>query len=344
MSETSIVKYSETVQAATERIKLRMKRSAEDIIEIGRDLTLVKEQLDHGEFTHWLQTEFDMAVRTAQRFISVSAKFGQKRHNVVFRPTVLYELAASTTPQSVIDYAEEKADAGKTVSVKEIKELKRKLKEAKQAKREFEKKTLREQDITVQKIKRLNDDIRTLQDRERQWDDRLHRWEQEAIEKTKKAEAIIAQGPVTVEVEKLVEKPMIPEGYSSIAEAIADKQRELRETEEKLKAVQEQKQNVDTEVAQIESAEKERRERIKQSERILNDTIDRTKQFLKDIQEAKIVVASIAYHGPAYIHEISTLRDLLREAADILDYWTVSSSNGQVINGEVVQMPSRTPN
>lgn len=45
------------VHQATERIKVRMRRTAEDIIEIGRGLIEVKSWLKHGQFLDWLNAE-----------------------------------------------------------------------------------------------------------------------------------------------------------------------------------------------------------------------------------------------------------------------------------------------
>lgn len=42
-------------------------------------------------------------------------------------PTVLYELAAPSTPEPVRQIVEQKADAGESVSVEEVKRLKREL-------------------------------------------------------------------------------------------------------------------------------------------------------------------------------------------------------------------------
>ena len=47
-------------RAAAERIKLRLKRTVEDIIEIGRELTAIKAELPHGQFLPWIAAEFEM--------------------------------------------------------------------------------------------------------------------------------------------------------------------------------------------------------------------------------------------------------------------------------------------
>jgi myosin heavy subunit len=117
------------VKSATERIKLRMKRTAEDIIEIGKDLIAIKEKLPHGQFLPWIATEFEMEERTARRFMSVAERFPEIGHFDRFKPATLYELAAPSTPDQVVEQVIEKAQNGETVTVKDVKELKAKLKE-----------------------------------------------------------------------------------------------------------------------------------------------------------------------------------------------------------------------
>jgi hypothetical protein len=116
------------VKTATERIKLRMKRTAEDIIEIGKDLIAVKEKLPHGKFLPWITSEFEMSHVMATKFMQVAERFnGQILNNLIFSPTTLYELAAPSTPDEVVEQVMEKAENGETVTAKEVKELKEQL-------------------------------------------------------------------------------------------------------------------------------------------------------------------------------------------------------------------------
>ena len=81
-----------------------MKRTAEGIIRIGQNLLAVKDRLDHGRFVPWIQSEFEMNLRTAQRFMGVASRFGEKYDKLSFLSvSVLYELAAPSTKEEVID-------------------------------------------------------------------------------------------------------------------------------------------------------------------------------------------------------------------------------------------------
>src|SRR6185503_9709278 len=93
-AETRIV-----VQQRTGEIKALMKRTAQDIIEIGEKLIEVKERLGHGHFGEWLGAEFEWTPMTAQRFMQVATQF--KNNNLLdlnFAPSALYLLAAPGTP------------------------------------------------------------------------------------------------------------------------------------------------------------------------------------------------------------------------------------------------------
>lgn len=87
-----------------------MARTADDIVEIGRDLIAVKEAIGHGNFLPWIEAEFGMTDRTARNFMSVAETFGSKSEIVSdFTPTILYALAAPSTPDDVVQAAVERA-------------------------------------------------------------------------------------------------------------------------------------------------------------------------------------------------------------------------------------------
>ena len=65
----------EFVQDRTERIKTLVKRSGQDIIDIGQSLIEVKERLDHGQFLAWLEAEFHWSERTARNLMAVAERF-----------------------------------------------------------------------------------------------------------------------------------------------------------------------------------------------------------------------------------------------------------------------------
>lgn len=69
-TETRIV-----VRQRTEEIKVLVRRSAQDIIDIGSKLIDVKARLGHGNFGGWLDAEFGWSQMTATKFMNIARKF-----------------------------------------------------------------------------------------------------------------------------------------------------------------------------------------------------------------------------------------------------------------------------
>jgi hypothetical protein len=93
-----------------ERIRVRLRRTAEDIIEIGRDLLEAKRILPHGEFLPWLGRAFDMSERSAVRFMQCADRFASKSASVAdLSPQVLYLLAQPSTPSEAVTAVTEAA-------------------------------------------------------------------------------------------------------------------------------------------------------------------------------------------------------------------------------------------
>ena len=114
-----------------ERIRMRIRRTAEDIIAIGQDLTQVKGQLGHGKFLEWINSDLDMSERLAQNFMAVATWAEDKSAKIAdLPPSTLYLLAAPSTPKEV---AEEVVAEAMTGEPPKTREVKRRIKEAKNA-------------------------------------------------------------------------------------------------------------------------------------------------------------------------------------------------------------------
>lgn len=59
----------------TAKVKLLTAQTAENIIEIGKTLIEVKENLPYGKFEKWLETDINYSKRTAYNFIKVAKEF-----------------------------------------------------------------------------------------------------------------------------------------------------------------------------------------------------------------------------------------------------------------------------
>lgn len=113
-------------------IKARLRRTAEDIVEIGLSLQRVKSRLVHGQFGPWLRAEFDMSERTAQKFMLIASRYGARISAVPADLGIeaLAELAASSTPDEIREAVEAKVAAGELVTAAEVRRLREEAQEA----------------------------------------------------------------------------------------------------------------------------------------------------------------------------------------------------------------------
>jgi flagellar biosynthesis GTPase FlhF len=139
------------VKAAAERIRSGLLKS---IIETGKDLILVKQKLEHGQFGPWLEAEFGWTERTAENYMNVARKFAEKPEIVaIFPPTALYELAAKSTPDAIRDEIVNEAKAGNVLPVRAIKSRIADARSAERQEREAEQQSEREKRVEAHRQK-----------------------------------------------------------------------------------------------------------------------------------------------------------------------------------------------
>ena len=112
------------IQKCTVEIKERLRRTAQDIWEVGQKLVKVRSQLNYGQFESWLSTEFGWSRRTAYNFINVYESFGEGADfsELDIATSALYKLAAPSTPESVRKQFLDKAQQGEKITHKNIKQ------------------------------------------------------------------------------------------------------------------------------------------------------------------------------------------------------------------------------
>ena len=106
---------------ATQAIQTGMANIIQNLFEIGKHLTHVKELLEHGTFRTWFEQEFGLKERKAQHLMNIYRRLGTKV--TIFRqlkPTALYHLAMPSTPEAAIAIVEEKILAGERLSVQQV--------------------------------------------------------------------------------------------------------------------------------------------------------------------------------------------------------------------------------
>mgnify|MGYP001791011906 FL=1 len=124
------------VQQRTGEIRERLRRSAQDVWEIGQKLTDVRSRLQYGQFLTWLKVEFGWSQRTAYNFIKVYETFGDRFANLAkvdIATSLLYQLAAPSVPDDLRDEVLEAAEQGKKITANELRASIKKVKQLKSA-------------------------------------------------------------------------------------------------------------------------------------------------------------------------------------------------------------------
>jgi hypothetical protein len=112
-AETRIV-----VQQRTGEIKSLMKRSAQDILDIGAKMVDVQARIPHGSFLGWLALEFpDLGRSTAYNLMAVARQFdGANFQQLEISTKALYLLASPSTPEAARTEALERAQGGEKIT------------------------------------------------------------------------------------------------------------------------------------------------------------------------------------------------------------------------------------
>jgi hypothetical protein len=96
-----------------------IKRIAGSVVEIGRRLTEIRKQTDHGEWIDLLDREFKWTDQTARNYMNAYDRFGSNPKRVLdleLANRTLYLLAAPSTPQEAVDEVIAAAEAGEKPS------------------------------------------------------------------------------------------------------------------------------------------------------------------------------------------------------------------------------------
>lgn len=112
------------IKQRADEIKDLVRRTAQNLIDIGNKLQEVKQILAHGEFGNWLNKEFNWSLSTAAKMMQASKQF----KNVNFTDlnlslSAIYLLAAPSTPDSARVEALSRASQGESISFTLAKKL-----------------------------------------------------------------------------------------------------------------------------------------------------------------------------------------------------------------------------
>jgi hypothetical protein len=121
------------LQQLAPRIREGLKRTATDLVAVGKDLLQAKGLLPHGDWMPWLAMEFDLSVSTAENFMRVARlaeQLGGQFADVANLPAAaLYELASASTPPEVVAQVAEGEVPPTLQAIREAKTGARALKE-----------------------------------------------------------------------------------------------------------------------------------------------------------------------------------------------------------------------
>jgi CheY-like chemotaxis protein len=117
---------SQFVQQQTQEIRGLMRRTAQNIVDVGAKLKQVKEKLEHGQFLKWLEAE-SWSHSLAVKFMQVADKFKYVNFtHLNIAPSALYLLAAPSTPEEVVEEAIQRAQTGEPIAYATAREIKQK--------------------------------------------------------------------------------------------------------------------------------------------------------------------------------------------------------------------------
>jgi hypothetical protein len=99
------------------RIRTRIGKATQDLIDIGRDLLAAKKHLiDHGNFVTWVEAEVGIARRTAQAYMAIAKLADDKGAAIaLLPPTTVHRLASKSAPPEVVSRVLAKAESGDVV-------------------------------------------------------------------------------------------------------------------------------------------------------------------------------------------------------------------------------------
>lgn len=144
------------IEKTTAEILILKDQTAQNIIEIGKRLIKVKENLQHGEFSEWLKERVDISHRTANNFMKVATTFSNSQSIANLGSTKLFLLAGLDE--------EDRQEVMNENKVEDIttRELERVVKEKKEIKKQLEE----EQELSnelQEEIKEKEKQIKVLQ-------------------------------------------------------------------------------------------------------------------------------------------------------------------------------------
>jgi hypothetical protein len=104
------------LRARAERIRARIAKTVEDIVDAGRELLAVKSRISRDQFIKWVEDEVGISQSTAYRWMSLTRRPSVLRlRNLT--PDLAYALSAKDATPEIIATIASKAEAGEVLSI-----------------------------------------------------------------------------------------------------------------------------------------------------------------------------------------------------------------------------------
>lgn len=107
--------HAAIARVAADRIRIRSRKLAEEIAELGLELISLRGLLK-GHFIAWLKSEFGWGKSTAYRYMWLGENFHRFSHSGNFSVSAMQMLSAPGVPDSALALANELAEAGTKVT------------------------------------------------------------------------------------------------------------------------------------------------------------------------------------------------------------------------------------
>jgi hypothetical protein len=107
------------------RIRTRIGKATQDLIDIGRDLLAAKKHLiGRGDFIKWVDAEVGIARRTAQAYMAIAKLADDKGAAIaLLPPTTVRRLASKSAPPEVVSEIVAKAQSGDVLPDRMVSEM-----------------------------------------------------------------------------------------------------------------------------------------------------------------------------------------------------------------------------
>lgn len=140
-------------------------RTQKTVVENGRDLLAVKQDIGHGHFQNWIRS-LGISETTSQSWMGVAEKFIEMPDSRAFETRALYLLSTSKVPESARQEAKDRAASGETITEDVAKQIRDAHKAKEQAEKEAElanQQLWQTQDVLKTRSEQLNAKIDNLQ-------------------------------------------------------------------------------------------------------------------------------------------------------------------------------------